>query len=435
MVELSTSMSEPTPIEPLNGVILGKTPGATAKTYYLSADLKAGLLMYQAENSGRGGSIRRNMSLALLNDEMKPVDTRWRDGVGDTADVIVGAFPIDSSRRAVLRLKVEGDELGDFCLLLGGTALPALKPASCPPRAGPAASTNLDEFSTSVFKPSDANAGMAAGKLPGGTEALKAYFFSVDLKAGSLLTQRELTTQTSARRDISFTLYDSNLKKMDSFWTQGAYKKDQATRSIDIDSSGRYFIKLEIRGEETGNFCLLLGGTALPTSTVEACPEKAAAAAPAPSVQPPAHAYKAYAAIVPLSPAPKPIEVITSKCEERLRVGSDFLFDFDRADIRPEAGEALSEVKQRIEAVRRRVIIEGHTDGKGSDGYNQTLSERRAAAVRVALIERGASESLLFTHGFGKSRPIAPNDQPDGSDDPVGRQKNRRVEVVINTCS
>jgi hypothetical protein len=116
--------------------------------------------------------------------------------------------------------------------------------------------------------------------------------------------------------------------------------------------------------------------------------------------------------------------VIKSQCEERLRVGSDFLFDFDRADVRPEADDALAEVAQRIEAAQKRVVVEGHTDGKGTDGYNQALSERRAAAVRTALIERGARGNQLLIHGYGKSRPIAPNEQPDGSDDPAGRQKN-----------
>jgi outer membrane protein OmpA-like peptidoglycan-associated protein len=55
--------------------------------------------------------------------------------------------------------------------------------------------------------------------------------------------------------------------------------------------------------------------------------------------------------------------------------------------------------------------------------------------VRAALIEHGAPGSMLITHAFGKSRPIAPNEQPRGSDNPQGRQKNRRVEVVIKTCS
>jgi outer membrane protein OmpA-like peptidoglycan-associated protein len=55
--------------------------------------------------------------------------------------------------------------------------------------------------------------------------------------------------------------------------------------------------------------------------------------------------------------------------------------------------------------------------------------------VRIALVSRGSPDRLLQIHGFGKSRPIAPNQHADGSDDPDGRQKNRRVEVVIDTCS
>jgi outer membrane protein OmpA-like peptidoglycan-associated protein len=96
-------------------------------------------------------------------------------------------------------------------------------------------------------------------------------------------------------------------------------------------------------------------------------------------------------------------------------------------------GEA--EIARHVAAANKAVMIEGHTDGKGSDGYNQGLSERRAAAVRNALVSQGSLDRQLIIHGFGKSRPIAPNQQADGSDDPAGRQKNRRVEVVINTCS
>jgi outer membrane protein OmpA-like peptidoglycan-associated protein len=210
-------------------------------------------------------------------------------------------------------------------------------------------------------------------------------------------------------------------------------------------------MRLTVEGEETGTFCLLMGGTALPNAKPPTCPAAVAAAVvappapppvvvappppptPAPVVEtpPPAPAPK----VVEVVPAPKPVEVIVSKCEERLRVGSDFLFDFDRAQVRPEADVALEEVAAHINAAGKRVMVEGHTDAKGSDGYNQTLSERRASAVRLALTERGVSDARMIVRGLGKSRPIAPNEHADGSDDPDGRQKNRRVEVVINTCN
>jgi outer membrane protein OmpA-like peptidoglycan-associated protein len=80
-------------------------------------------------------------------------------------------------------------------------------------------------------------------------------------------------------------------------------------------------------------------------------------------------------------------------------------------------------------------MIEGHTDAIGGESYNQGLGERRAAAIRAALVNRGLSLGQLNVRGFGKSHPVVPNQNPDGTDDPDGRQQNRRVEVVINTCS
>ncbi|MCV5714411.1 OmpA family protein, partial [Escherichia coli] len=61
-----------------------------------------------------------------------------------------------------------------------------------------------------------------------------------------------------------------------------------------------------------------------------------------------------------------------------------------------------------------------------------TLSERRAASVKKYLVDNfGLSPDRLQTRGFGETKPIAPNTNPDGSDNPEGRQKNRRVEVII----
>jgi outer membrane protein OmpA-like peptidoglycan-associated protein len=68
----------------------------------------------------------------------------------------------------------------------------------------------------------------------------------------------------------------------------------------------------------------------------------------------------------------------------------------------------------------------------GGDAYNQKLSERRAASVKQWLTEKEGLDTVkLSTQGFGAKRPVAPNIKPDGSDDPEGRQKNRRVEIVL----
>ena len=80
-----------------------------------------------------------------------------------------------------------------------------------------------------------------------------------------------------------------------------------------------------------------------------------------------------------------------------------------------------------------RVRVEGHTDSKGSDAYNQRLSQRRAEAVVKYLIGKGIDPSRLEAVGFGEGRPIAPNQNPDGSDNPTGRAKNRRTEFHVIT--
>ena len=71
------------------------------------------------------------------------------------------------------------------------------------------------------------------------------------------------------------------------------------------------------------------------------------------------------------------------------------------------------------------------TDAKGSDDYNQTLSERRANAVLAALRERGAA-AQASARGLGETQPVAPN-EVGGKDNPGGRQLNRRVEIFVRT--
>ena len=112
---------------------------------------------------------------------------------------------------------------------------------------------------------------------------------------------------------------------------------------------------------------------------------------------------------------------------------ADVLFDFDSATLKPQAEAALRQLAQGIrERDPKRVRIEGHTDAKGREAYNQDLSERRAEAVLRHLVDgEGIEAKLMQARGLGESRPVAPNTKPDGSDDPEGRQRNRRVEVVL----
>jgi outer membrane protein OmpA-like peptidoglycan-associated protein len=117
----------------------------------------------------------------------------------------------------------------------------------------------------------------------------------------------------------------------------------------------------------------------------------------------------------------------------RVNLSADLLFDFDKADIKPAAAPELRKVATVLKSYpKARVSIEGHTDGKGSDSYNQPLSERRAANVAAWLAAHGGiDQANLHTRGWGKTKPVAPNARPDGSDDPEGRARNRRVEITV----
>jgi outer membrane protein OmpA-like peptidoglycan-associated protein len=104
----------------------------------------------------------------------------------------------------------------------------------------------------------------------------------------------------------------------------------------------------------------------------------------------------------------------------------DVLFDTDKARLKPAAYGTMDRVAQVLKgSAERRVLIEGHTDSTGSAEYNTALSERRADAVRTALLERGIPSEQVHAIGRGESMPVASNDNAGG------RQANRRVELVF----
>ena len=104
----------------------------------------------------------------------------------------------------------------------------------------------------------------------------------------------------------------------------------------------------------------------------------------------------------------------------------DVLFEFDRADLRPGTREILAKMAGILQVVDSYFLsVEGHTDSIGADLYNRELSRRRAENVRDYLIEQGISPAMIQARGFGENTPVASNDTAEG------RQKNRRVEVVV----
>ncbi|HEY3731220.1 MAG TPA: OmpA family protein [Steroidobacteraceae bacterium] len=124
------------------------------------------------------------------------------------------------------------------------------------------------------------------------------------------------------------------------------------------------------------------------------------------------------------------LEALQAKQTERgmvLTLGSNMLFDTGSDTLKPGAADSLSRVAQFLKGQSNvRIKIEGHTDSRGSDSYNDALSQRRAEAVAQALESRGVDSARIDAVGRGKELPVATNDTA------AGRQQNRRVELVFS---
>lgn len=108
------------------------------------------------------------------------------------------------------------------------------------------------------------------------------------------------------------------------------------------------------------------------------------------------------------------------------------LFDFDKSNIRTGASDTLDKVATILTDYPDMIVeVRGHTDAKGTNAYNNRLSQRRAKSAMQYLIDKGVDKDRLITKGFGENEPIAPNETEAGDDNPQGRQLNRRVEFKI----
>lgn len=105
----------------------------------------------------------------------------------------------------------------------------------------------------------------------------------------------------------------------------------------------------------------------------------------------------------------------------------DVLFDTNKAQLKSGGVHAVQKLADALKQnPQRKIFVEGFTDSRGSDSYNQDLSEQRANAVRDTLLGMGISGDRVTTRGYGKNFPVASNDSD------AGQQLNRRVEIVIS---
>lgn len=131
-------------------------------------------------------------------------------------------------------------------------------------------------------------------------------------------------------------------------------------------------------------------------------------------------------------PVPAPLPVAVPKPEPVVQIvdlAADSLFDFDKWDLKEVGRMRVGEIASKLRgSMYEGISIVGHTDAVGSDEYNQSLSERRANAVREYLVFLGVPSSRIFTQGMGKRYPVASNDTAEG------RQANRRVIVTVHNA-
>ena len=185
------------------------------------------------------------------------------------------------------------------------------------------------------------------------------------------------------------------------------YTNNNITIENNIDGSGTYSDTdkdLLIENDGKGKAVITLKGK---TTEVEAKPFERIEKFPKLKMVPPIPSIEANSLLITLD--------------------SGILFDVDKYDIRPEAAEVLKNLAVVLkEADIKAFEIDGHTDSDASDEHNQVLSENRANSVKNFLAAQGLTAEIS-TNGYGESRPIATNDTPEG------KQKNRRVEIIIPT--
>lgn len=170
------------------------------------------------------------------------------------------------------------------------------------------------------------------------------------------------------------------------------------------------------------------------------------AAAPAPAQQSPGAQPAASAAAQPAftapaaQPAEEPDPLARLKQEFRAAdtarglafdLSGDALFEFNQAGLRAEAAPSLQKLADLIRLMKKPVRLSIHTDNKGNLDYDKKLTEYRANTLKAALVQRGIRAASIQSAGYGQTRPKAANANPDGSDNPKGREINRRVEVLI----
>lgn len=133
--------------------------------------------------------------------------------------------------------------------------------------------------------------------------------------------------------------------------------------------------------------------------------------------------------------AAAPAKKAAALANEKIKLAADALFDFDKAVLRPEGKAKLDDLAAKAKQINLEVIIAvGHTDRLGGEGYNQKLSEKRAAAVKAYLVSKGIEANRVYTEGKGERQPVTGTTCKGDKKTPAliqCLQPDRRVEIEI----
>ncbi|BDF98024.1 hypothetical protein AoKodu_03250 [Actinomyces oris K20] len=238
---------------------------------------------------------------------------------------------------------------------------------------------------------------------------------------GSMTTSSGSTSVTN-NGDGSGTFSDGKVSITNNGDGSGTYSDDYLSVTVNGDGSGTYSrsgVSITNNGDGSGSYSdgtisitnLGDGSAIVNGSTISAKPvPKAGKVGTFPSID-----------------AAKPVQ----SCGTVITLEDSVLFDFGSSDLRGEASTTLTNLATVLKDSKApKVQVQGHTDSVSDDAFNQKLSEQRAQAVSSALKSNGATADLEAV-GYGETKPVAPNENPDGSDNPGGRRLNRRVEVFV----
>ncbi len=200
------------------------------------------------------------------------------------------------------------------------------------------------------------------------------------------------------------------------------------TPGIDMKGTVGYVVDQRGNVVKSGTGLCWRTGYWTPAMAIEECdPDLVKKAVPAAAPAKPAAAP---------APAPAPAPAAAPKpAAQKVTLAADALFDFNKADLRPEGKAKLDKLAGDIKGIKLEVIIAvGHADRFGTDAYNQKLSEKRAESVKAYLVGKGIEPNRVYTEGKGEKQPITKADQCKG---PKSKkvidclQPDRRVEIEV----